>query len=874
MVVKTPWQFGERTFNEPNSGAVFPKLKVEHPLSRLSHPDKLSLRGVSRIGSLKSERTTRNDKETNTRFSSMALPNIPENIKVTVAEDRSKVHMPIFGSGASLSNRIDSRLSATSTTILHESNGSRSMSTIELESILRNKMKTGYFSAKNLFISYDPEGRGDVKREALHRILCTFLAMKLSFSQFNRLMKRLGFENAKTVAFDDFYLLFKKSNLKESSEYPSWFGKEDTSRDSYTANEVHTQLKIAASKSFNNLLDLLDLDEEETIIKPIFRDQLQKIGYVMTPTEYEKLWRKYDSHNTGVIDTNKLSDKLLPTRSTSVNSRQARRSCTSNMQSQRQSSITIEKWLSKKFRGGIHDMHYAFKEFEVDDTVTREEFLLVLRDYGLVLNDDTLDLFLQRCDVPVGSRIQYKAFMKMFQTKCSDSKINKITGDRPMRQYEQSIKSNISSIEECLLDMFQGDLIRLKNKFRKIDQSNSECISDIEFRAAIESFFNVSLKDGDFQEFMKSVPVNDDNKVRYLQFLESFDNKNSKTIFDSSSSVDEREISNITRCGSRTSTASRVDLHKERNVQEIYFAVKSVLKQRFEEVERIFYDIDVKNTKRMTQEMLQHLLRRVGIKLSETETRKLWDTLITDQRGTVEFTYFARHFAYSLKSAAFPNAKTRPPVKGDVDFRMQSNHLNSSRDLIRNYVKTSLEANYTKLMEKFFETDHNKPGYVSADEFKNILQTVSCEITSKEVEILAERFSKDNKIRWQEFIKHLKPNKLISRTGNNMREIMKHPQLDVRLSSISENPEKGLPMISSQIREKVMSAKWKDIRRLFKQYDRTSQGYLSITEFKNILKLCDIVLDENDMYYLISKLDKNLQGRVNFEEVQSIFSNH
>lgn len=61
MVVKTPWQFGERTFNEPNSGSVFPKLKVEHPLSRLSHPDKLSLRGVSRIGSLKSEQTTRYD---------------------------------------------------------------------------------------------------------------------------------------------------------------------------------------------------------------------------------------------------------------------------------------------------------------------------------------------------------------------------------------------------------------------------------------------------------------------------------------------------------------------------------------------------------------------------------------------------------------------------------------------------------------------------------------------------------------------------------------------------------------------------------------------------------------------------------------------
>ena len=54
MVVRTPWQFGERstsqqTFLEESS--QFPKVKVQHPLSRLSDPRDINVRGTSRLGS-------------------------------------------------------------------------------------------------------------------------------------------------------------------------------------------------------------------------------------------------------------------------------------------------------------------------------------------------------------------------------------------------------------------------------------------------------------------------------------------------------------------------------------------------------------------------------------------------------------------------------------------------------------------------------------------------------------------------------------------------------------------------------------------------------------------------------------------------------
>ena len=42
---------------------------------------------------------------------------------------------------------------------------------------------------------------------------------------------------------------------------------------------------------------------------------------------------------------------------------------------------------------------------------------------------------------------------------------------------------------------------------------------------------------------------------------------------------------------------------------------------------------------------------RFGVSISRNEVKRLWDTLITDQRGSLEYWQFVRTFGYSLDSA-------------------------------------------------------------------------------------------------------------------------------------------------------------------------------------------------------------------------------
>lgn len=42
---------------------------------------------------------------------------------------------------------------------------------------------------------------------------------------------------------------------------------------------------------------------------------------------------------------------------------------------------------------------------------------------------------------------------------------------------------------------------------------------------------------------------------------------------------------------------------------------------------------------------------RFGLSVSRNEVKRLWDTLITDQKGRLEYWQFVRTFGYSLDSA-------------------------------------------------------------------------------------------------------------------------------------------------------------------------------------------------------------------------------
>jgi Ca2+-binding EF-hand superfamily protein len=56
---------------------------------------------------------------------------------------------------------------------------------------------------------------------------------------------------------------------------------------------------------------------------------------------------------------------------------------------------------------------------------------------------------------------------------------------------------------------------------------------------------------------------------------------------------------------------------------------------------------------------------------------------------------------------------------------------------------------------------------------------------------------------------------------------------------------------------------------MFKIVDKHRQGYLTKIQFKQLLKLFNIQLDDEELYHLVSEIDRNQDGLISYDELYS-----
>jgi Ca2+-binding EF-hand superfamily protein len=54
---------------------------------------------------------------------------------------------------------------------------------------------------------------------------------------------------------------------------------------------------------------------------------------------------------------------------------------------------------------------------------------------------------------------------------------------------------------------------------------------------------------------------------------------------------------------------------------------------------------------------------------------------------------------------------------------------------------------------------------------------------------------------------------------------------------------------------------------MFQKIDKNCQGYLTKIEFNQLLQQFDIQLNDEELYHLISEIDKNLDGIISYDEL-------
>ncbi|XP_041042289.1 EF-hand calcium-binding domain-containing protein 6 isoform X1 [Carcharodon carcharias] len=805
---------------------------------------------------------------------------------LVVALDFGHVLQTLNGQRTDLEGRTESRMIQSSRTSNRSRPGSQVRIEIdELEHQLHEKIiSSGYLAIKQLFKANNPEGRGQLNRDILLMVLTKFLGRFIAPKQFQQLLLRFKLNERAIIKCEDFYAAVRDPI---STGAALWLDPVSRHSDNalVTASQVHSQLKEKVRQRLLDLTEILpqkNIEGPVRILVPEFRDMLKQLGYHMEDEEFDKLWRRYDTDGLGVIKGDVLMRKLgnelrngmahnsegaarKPSDQMSLESSARLTRTLTKAEHERKASLHIENWLKDKFREGYNLMKEEFEKYDPEGTgkVLHRDFLSVLATFDLHLKDEHFNLFLARCNLENSKfGIKYIDFLRNFQDRSEKGIPHKILNNPKHKfNYEgsDSLCSTVTAIEAKLTSLFQSDFLALLATFHKIDKLGRNVISQQEFRAAIESRFGVEITDEEFELLIDRISLDEDGNVRYPQFMAMFDSRKGV-----SSLFDEKISRHKGLHEKQSSNQLDEDGKYGRTLEQLFQIIKTLLYNQYQEVEKEFEELDEINSRRLNHETMYRLLKRFDIcpEVTRGEIRRLWQTLITNQDKTLDFLEFVRHFGHSPKSACFPNAKISPPKKGDCDFRMRSKNLNCASDILVDSVRAKVDYLWDDLRKEFQELDPYCTGFVSKEEFKDILTELCMNLNEYECEMLAKKFeiNGDGRVFYLDFLKPFAMRRQQWQEGSNMVAVLQHPN-----THFTERQSNELDSITTRLRQKLQG-EWKSLRRAFKKLDNTSSGYLSLPEFRAVLKLCDLFLNEDEVYHIMSKFDENMEGKINYKK--------
>ncbi|KAG8431091.1 hypothetical protein GDO86_019437 [Hymenochirus boettgeri] len=172
----------------------------------------------------------------------------------------------------------------------------------------------------------------------------------------------------------------------------------------------------------------------------------------------------------------------------------------------------------------------------------------------------------------------------------------------------------------------------------------------------------------------------------------------------------------------------------------------------------------------------------------------------------------------------------------------------------------TIETLFDDIWTKFRELDPHKTGCVTTEEFIDILQDLSPDLTQHQCDKFSVKFSVGRgRVSYVQFLQPYQTERL---------RLKESPaKTERKFMTQEESVEQGLMSFTSTLRQKLSAAHWKNLHQTCRKLDTNGTGFLHLNEFRSVLNLCNVVLDDDEVFKIMSNYDKDLAGKINYAKL-------
>ncbi|PIK62878.1 putative EF-hand calcium-binding domain-containing protein 6 [Apostichopus japonicus] len=339
-------------------------------------------------------------------------------------------------------------------------------------------------------------------------------------------------------------------------------------------------------------------------------------------------------------------------------------------------------------------------------------------------------------------------------------------------------------------------------------------------------------------------------------------------------------------------------------VHQIASLVQDQLRYNRLAAKEAFERLDAKKTGRLSRTQLHYWLQALGFVLHPTELQNLWKALKTGKDGLVHqgelLDFFTRDerisFLLIFSINKGPQTMWCDPKKSQAVMKKSKSTYNNLPDYhnglqrskvtkvkpepqvlrdslgspnldILGKIRPQVVKHWDELKSILRNLDPDGYGYITVPEFKNISHFMKFTLTEDQLLKLALQFDFDQnrQFHYLQFMQMFAPSSSpVDKTTTNNR-YNKNTHKIVYQSSKGAAVEESVGTVLLRIKKQLMK-EWKNLRRAFKQADLDKNGYLSVVEFKTCIRKIIKDIKEDDLFYVLSELDSNMDGQISYDE--------
>ncbi|XP_070189620.1 EF-hand calcium-binding domain-containing protein 6-like [Littorina saxatilis] len=774
------------------------------------------------------------------------------------------------------------------------------LSTIEVESLMREKVRSKYDSLKQAFQMYDVDQNETVTKGEFRRVLESY-CFPMNTEQFNTVLNKVDKTHSGSIKYVDFLQKFygagNQSRLRPVSAFILGSGPGAPREVNMDVIERLLRDKISQNlKSVVRGMQLFDYNMDGKIQRHELRRVLENYCFKFTDTQFDKLWLRYDFHHTGLVNyrdflqrlgvnaklqgkppannaagalkwpavVNQQQHQALASQFASTRVREQHKQDEALLQVLNFDQIEIE--FRSRMRDNYQRLKKAFMALDrhLDGFVTIEDLRAILSNFTLPMSDQLFAQLMARCGVRGTNRVAWELFLEKFQNPVAVGNGQTIPIQpnhkfHPVMETQEAVSWD--AIWRQLYKHVQNGYSSMKQAFLQFDKNRDGKVTKKEFRQIIEKF-TFRLEDSQFKEMMSRLNLSQGPRVSYHDFLDIFEEKESLK-------EGHKWLKSVHRFNDKPKPAIMAWETVEDLLQE-------KITQYWKNVAENLMQYDVAAKGYVTPKQMKRVIDRQVMPISDDHYAHLLERCEDRTEGKVNYVEFLTKLKVDVRPGDLVGLSTQiMDSSGRAEMRRQTDQyvrqqmiddnavsrtheMTAEEVIIR--IKDKMSQHTSEIRKAFLSCDKKGKGRITKRQFREILANLGMLMTDQQYEELMSRLHLHNgHMEYMDFVLNFgdpRPTDAsnLIRNGNHRVNPIRGDQFGMTAEEVENK-------LRSKLRENFAN-----LRGAFYKFDDNHSGCLTKKNFRRMLDSFMIVMSDEEYEKMCERHGITKSTRISYRE--------